>query len=420
MNLKNPLWNNKSLRDNKNEKEKQRETRKNTKMSLCGARCFEPITKTDETVTCGGSCKVKFHTKCSSLTKAATDVLSKTSALTWRCIKCQTEDSLVTALLEKLRLQLAKFEKKNDENFAKIEKRFSGIETGMLEGEKQVRNDITKVVEQCSSNLAEQERWSEVVKKPRKKNSPVVHIAPKDKTIKSDATKAAVRNALDAADFSVQGMISASNGSVLIACDDDNNCSNLVAQAVSKLGDEFVVKKPHKRLPRVKLLRVVKASENNDEFLAELKKNNQIIGDKVEIVKREDVKIKGLKIDGLSNIVLQVDGETHKKIMAKGNLFVGWSATKVVDNIYIRRCYKCYGFNHNAADCKRAAACSRCGSEEHKFIECKSMIENCINCISKNNNLKTRLDVNHNVWSRECPVYMKKLAISKRGIEYID
>lgn len=381
--------------------------------SLCGSKCSVPFGDKDEVVTCGGSCKTKFHRNCSLLNKAAYDVLVKTSSLSYRCIKCQVEESTVSTLLEKLRLQLCKMERKTDDQFTVIDKRFTQMEAGMVAGEKQVREDITKVAEIHAG-------WTEVKRKPSKKKPPVIHITPKDKTQTSDSTKTAIKRVLNPANFAVQGMKNASNGSVLIECEDDQNCSTLLAQATLKLSDNFVVKKPAKRLPRIKLLKVCDAEENDDEFLKDLKEKNPFIGDKIELIRREEVKIRGKKIDNLSNVILQIDGETYNKVMEKGKLRSGYESPRVVDNIYIRRCYKCYGFNHNAVDCNRKAVCSRCTSTEHNFKECKSYEEKCTNCITTNTNLKMHLDVGHSVWSRECPVYKRKLEISKRGIQYVD
>jgi hypothetical protein len=390
-----------------------------TKMSLCGAKCAVPFNDKDEIVTCGGSCKAKFHQHCSLLNKAAYEMVLKNSSVTYRCIKCQAEEGTIMSLLEKVRLQLSKIERKNDEQFSMIDKRFSGIEKGMVEGEKQVRQDITKVskvIDECNQNS-----WTEVVKQKKKKNSTsVVHIAPTDKSVKSDATKTAIKNVLNAADFSVKSIMNASNGSVLIECDNECGSSALLAQATLKLSDKFEVKKPSKRLPRIKMLKIKDAIENDDDFLTDLKVNNPFIGDQIELVKREDVKIRGKKIENLCNVVLQLDGESYNKVMTSGKLLTGWESVRVVDNIYIRRCYKCYGFNHNAAECKHDAVCSRCTSTEHNYKACEAAGEKCINCIKTNAHLKTHLDVNHSVWSRECLVYKKKLEISKRGIQYID
>jgi hypothetical protein len=388
-------------------------------MSLCGAKCAVPFKDKDEIVQCGGSCKAKFHQHCSLLNKAAYEIVAKNTSVTYRCIKCQAEEGTIMSLLEKVRLQLCKMERKNDDQFSLIDKRFTGIEKGMIEGEKQVRQDITKAIDECSQKP--QEKWTDVVRSSKKKKTTsVVHIAPKDKTQKSDVTKTAIRNVLNAADFSVSGIQNASNGSVLIECDSDCASSSLLAQATLKLSEKFDVKKPLKRLPRIKILKIEGATENDDDFLADLKANNPYINDKVELIRREEVKVRGKKIENLSNVVLQLDGETYNKVMSRGKILCRWQSYRVVDNVYIRRCYKCYGFNHNAAECTRDAVCSRCTSTEHNYKECKSKDEKCVNCMITNKNLKTRLDLNHSVWSRECPVYKKKLEISKRGIQYID
>lgn len=93
-----------------------------------------------------------------------------------------------------------------------------------------------------------------------------------------------------------------------------------------------------------------------------------------------------------------------------------FSLYKVVDNIYVRRCYKCCGFNHIAANCKNKIACSRCAGD-HKYNECKERKEKCINCMMMNEKLKMNLKINHNAWAKECIVYKRKVESSKKALD---
>lgn len=216
-------------------------------------------------------------------------------------------------------------------------------------------------------------------------------------------------------------MSNAARNGVLIECDDEEDCEKLLTETVNKLGDEFSVRRPTKRFPRIKILKVNDVKCTDDEFLTELKlRNANISEDDFEVVRREQVLCKGKEIPDCFNFVLQVSGGTFNKIMTTQKLKFGWSICKVVDNIYIRRCYNCYGFNHNASECRNRPVCSRCGSEHHKLRECNQNTESCINCLCANDKLKSKLEVHHNVWSNECSVYQHKLQISKRSINYVE
>lgn len=133
----------------------------------------------------------------------------------------------------------------------------------------------------------------------------------------------------------------------------------------SKLRNKLEAKMPIKRLPKVKVLRISGFEDKSDEELInELKNRNPIIeNDDIKLIKREEVKNNGRNQNRL-NAILQVTGEIHKKLMNENRLLCGWDNCKVVDNVYIMRCYKCLGFSHKATECKNQhSSCSRCSSE---------------------------------------------------------
>lgn len=211
---------------------------------------------------------------------------------------------------------------------------------------------------------------------------------------------------------------------IVIRCDNDDERDKLMSEASEKLGDGYVIKLPTKRLPRFKILKVDQPETDDEAFLRDLRRRNSIIDDpkyKMEIIKREQVKIKGNIIEDCFNIVVQVDGETFNKVMAQGKLKTIWKVCKVVDNVYLRRCYKCYGFNHEAKTCLQPdVACSSC-SLPHNYSNCSSVEMKCIVCVNTNLRIKDlKLPENHSVWSKQCPVYQRKLAMSKKAISYID
>lgn len=386
--------------------------------SLCGSKCAQPLTENDEIVECGGLCRLKFHRKCSLLSKHAYDEMNKSAALSFRCTKCLNDDKKTMTMFEKLAAQMLRFERRIDAHMTTVNNRLTQVEKHLTEGGKQVREELTKVVEECTA-----EKWSEVVKKPQKKKSPVVVVVPKDKTQKRDETKSSIKNAINPKDFTVQRMTNASKNGVIIECDNSEKCEKLKEEAMNKLGDKYDVQIPKKRNPRVKILKSENEGKNDLEIIEEIKDRNVCVGHnnkKIEIIKREQIKKLGKNGEKYENLILETDGETYNKIMQEGRLHLGWSSCKVVDNIYVRRCYNCYGFNHNASECRNKTVCSQCSSDNHLSKDCKSVEKKCINCVSTNKSLNMRLESDHEAWSNECPVYKRKLQISKRGISYQD
>lgn len=397
---------------------------KSEKMSaICGKMCLKAIV-IDEAMKCS-QCKVMFHPECLLLQKQlCTSIIKwKTPNVQFRCDKCVQNDNGLQALLERVTSEFAKMDKKNNDQHAKMMEKIEKIERSMSKSGQKVVEEIVKVVEEKKSDV--ESGWSNVVrgnKNNKKKRESVVIITPKDKEQDRKITKTSLKNAIDPADFTFSGMRNATNNGLIISCENDDDCLKLINEAEQKLGEKYEIRKPAKRLPRFKILRVKDSDEDDATLIADLKRQNRCVYDdkfKFEVIKREQVKIKGKNIDGMFNIVLQTNGETFKKVMDNGNLNVNWQNCKVVDNVYIRRCYKCYGFNHESKNCTAEVACSTC-SLPHLKKDCKSKNEKCINCVTTNKRLSLNMNVNHNVWSNECPVYLRKLEMSKRAISYID
>jgi len=59
---------------------------------------------------------------------------------------------------------------------------------------------------------------------------------------------------------------------------------------------------------------------------------------------------------------------------------------------HMNQCYKCYGFSHRAATCKRKEKCGKCGKEDHTTLECTATELKCTNCKG-----------NHEAWHTHCP-----------------
>lgn len=416
-------------------------------MKCANKNCILKLNDKDQHVVCSGACREVFHLKCASVSPAAYTEMSKSVALKWFCEICtMTSQTSVMMYMGKMLTEMRKNDEKADNSlhclelkmidmFAMVDKKFEKILEELHENRlemgvkftkvaeecnlKEVQDSIVKVVEECCDK--EKEMWTKVVKrKPKKKNEAVV-VKPKDANQNRDVTESRIQSSINPSDYTVQGMKNAANGGIIIECADEASCSKLMTDAKDKLGDDYCVAKPKKLRPRIKMLKVWQPADDGD-FVTQLKGRNELIGEKDEIlvVAREQVWRKKAKVDGCLNMVLEVDGELYNKIMAEGRLLMGWRSCTVVDGAYIKRCYKCYGFNHKSDSCRNQAACSFCGENEHVRKDCLETHRKCINCIVANKNLKLGLDVNHDVWSEKCRVFQRKLEQSKRSINYLN
>lgn len=423
-------------------------------MAILCAHCRGSVTEKDMNVTCVGMCNGIFHLGCASIKKTAYDEIQLSNrSVGFHCKNCRENKVTYLTLLIQLKddmqkmMQIqgetqAQMDDKLNETVKKLDKRMEKLETNMdvkfnsmekksdnieiaVEESKTKLDTIKEKSDNIASKVEESSKdgsWVEVVKK--KKKQQVVVVKPKNKEQKQDETISSIKGAIKPRDFAVRRMQGAVKGGVIIECENDDDCTKLVTEVEKKLGEKYEVRKPKNLLPRVKLLRAEIYDTEDDEFLKSLGKLNKELGlniDNAEVVKREEVKFfKGRKLRDRFNVVLQVSAELYDKMMKQEVLSYGWGYSRVVDNVYIRRCYNCYGFNHIAAECKNKPICSKCGSEEHVKKDCKVKREKCHNCVVANDKLRKGLDVNHSVWSLECEVYKRKLEVSKRAINYVE
>lgn len=113
------------------------------------------------------------------------------------------------------------------------------------------------------------------------------------------------------------------------------------------------------------------------------------------------------------NIIVETDAETHKKLLNKGKVNLGWRKCKVYDFVSVLRCFKCWGFNHMAKHCRKEEICQHCAGN-HKGNDCEAKRKKCINCMEKirrynNNNIKD----DHEATDSKCPTYLKKMEEEK-------
>jgi hypothetical protein len=149
------------------------------------------------------------------------------------------------------------------------------------------------------------------------------------------------------------------------------------------------------------------------EILVErLKSQNPIIPNNAELTVIE-LKKKENKIFAS----LRCDAAAFKAIMSKGRVLVGWDSCRVFEHFSVLRCFKCCGYHHSAKECTNQTACPKCAGD-HKSSDCTATELKCANCIAANKNFKTSLKTDHACWSRNCPVYKRKVYAETRKIRY--
>lgn len=116
-----------------------------------------------------------------------------------------------------------------------------------------------------------------------------------------------------------------------------------------------------------------------------------------------------------------MDGEAFANVMKVKVVYIEWDECICYENINVKRCFKCCGFNHSVAKCKSERdVCAKCG-ENHIAKDCLSELPRCINCVLMKERLKSvdnDIDVNHDSRDAKCPVFQRKLKIEREKILY--
>lgn len=133
---------------------------------------------------------------------------------------------------------------------------------------------------------------------------------------------------------------------------------------------------------------------------------------------KRDIKIRfkvGPKDKPVSHWVVEVPGPVFKAISTQDRVYLGMSAHRFREFMDAPRCFKCQGYGHRAAFCKKAATiCGHCAQEGHKFQECPNKGKDAICCNCKARNRKS----NHMVTDAGCPERARAYEMARIAINY--
>lgn len=298
-----------------------------------------------------------------------------------------------------------------------------GVKMGSLEGEvnayKEVHISMLEGQVSCLNILKDMKLKGEA-KMNYKNSEEIIVISPKEDQT-SEKTKEDIKLNINPVETGITGIKNAINGKVIINCKNKDTKTMLKEQIEEKLGNNYGVKIPEKRFPCVKIIGVSESFKEED-IKEKIMKQNEFLENyvpkKISVV---NIRKNPGKITSY-NIYIEMDGETYLKFIQAGKINIGWERCRVFDALAVKRCYKCYGFNHKEIECKSEQdICPKC-TGNHKNNECKANITKeeykCINCVNTVKKLKLKLDINHPAWSYKCPVYEKKLQMEKAKISF--
>lgn len=248
-----------------------------------------------------------------------------------------------------------------------------------------------------------------------KRSSNVVIIRPKDSEQESKKTMSAIKSKISPTKKNIIKVKNVSKGGVIIECGTKDDIADLKTDAENKLGDNYDVLIPEKKLPK---LRVFGISDKMtaDEILTKLREQNATIF-------HEKSFMQIFTVTAAANseryvFKMECDPQTFTAIMSVGKLRIGWDICVVQEIVDVLRCFNCNTFGHPSKYCKEKLTCPKC-SGDHSIGDCKSEEAKCINCVSANRDLNMNLDTSHFVWSAECSSLKRQSDRQRKKINYI-
>lgn len=380
------------------------------KCKTCDTNIIDKEEEEDEAFQCD-SCQTWYHGKCEKVTKKEVKYRKGGKRLRIHCNECEEANEQV--FMEKmhsvlqvvmkidLEIQQRKVnEQKTEDSIAMIVNKLSALE-----------QKIDKIHENPVEPEGSKPSYSNVLKKGAVKAA--VIIKPKQKQ-HSKVTMQQIDSTINKSQLKVCGTKNIRDGGVVLCCNNKNETMKVKEIVRDKLGDGYEVMLPAIKNPRIRITNVDPNIPDKD-IINEIKANNEQIKDVVmNLITVIPKKVRGYSSN---DIVVEVDADVYKRLLDWGVLNLPWRECRVLEHIYLKRCFKCCGFSHMSNECQNEQFCSKCAGN-HKHTVCRSKKQCCVNCKMANERLNLRLDTNHHAWSRNCDVLQRRIQKMRERIEF--
>lgn len=247
------------------------------------------------------------------------------------------------------------------------------------------------------------------------KSNNIVVINPSSDLINKEDCRKLIKDKLKPVNYNLSNITNTKKGGVIVQCPSSADLRKLKSDAMANLGNDFVVTAPVGRLPKVRVFGFTD-QYNAIDLVKVLKEQNSNI-----ILESSTVSVVysfNSKSNSRFGAKLEVDAMTFKRMIDAGKVFVGWDSCRVTEDLNIRRCYKCWGFNHVSSKCSVAQQrCPKCNGNHHQK-DCQSTSENCAVCCEAVLKYHIKIDTNHTVFFPNCPSYLHRVSLEHRNIDY--
>lgn len=254
--------------------------------------------------------------------------------------------------------------------------------------------------------------WT-IVDKKKKKPSKSLIINPTSEQNVAETRK--VLKKIDPSEFNVKSVKQTQKGGVIIECESSAERQQLMLKTANVFSSGYSVTIPVKKMPRVRLYGITEKYDEN-ELVGILKKQNSDLFPENCSVKLEYMSF--VEAKSVYCAKLEVDAVTFAKLMANKKVFIGWDSCWVNEDLNIRRCFKCWGFNHVASKCPESSnKCPKCCGDHHQNV-CTSSVLKCAVCCEAVRVRHMTIDTNHSALSDCCPSLLARIEAQRRQINY--
>lgn len=358
--------------------------------------CKKQIKTKENFIYCNGICNSPLHITCAEITPTQFKKIKELGNLIkWDCKNCKYNDN--SNIMQHMNEQIFKLQRQIDSLMTK----FNEINTNLSQINYRTYASILSHNNNINNNT------QGIIIKPKNKDT----IEKTNKVIQNKINHRSIKAPITSYNIT-------KTGNIIIKSDNKEHTTKLMDLTKRNLGKNYDVRLTKARKPRVVFIGTKENYKNSEDFKMELMDLNYFINSEDQIEIKYQRKSKYLR-NNKWIIYAETSGKTFNKIINKF-INISWGQCIVKEDFNIRRCMKCCGYGHKTTECRNKQTCSFCG-ENHKFEECsKNTTPKCINCyLAKTKSGKTS-NINHKSNDQKCPIYLKKIEITKNITNYLD
>lgn len=382
-------------------------------MDLDCGKCGGSLRKEHHVLICAGFCRKSFHAKkCFGIPEKEYDVLNNFVNIKFMCDTCINAFEVLRGNQEMILSEIKQYEV---EMKKLIEEKSSGIinrmEAVMREFKCENNDSELKIVNASNKNSGEIRTYANTLRLP-------VIVKPKERTQKVDKTLEDIKKSVNPSSISarVNNIVQLKNdGAISISCSNKQSAVRIEKEILEKLGSNYEVRVSNSRKPKI-LVVGMNEEINKEDIVLAIKSQNDVNFEELNCVKV----YRSFKNPKIFNAIIEMDGKAFEHCLRIGKINIMWDRCSVYESMSVLRCLKCGGFNHKALNCTVGALCYKCGvGDGHIAKNCMEVEIKCINCVKAKKDLNLKdLDVKHNTWSSECPMYKRKVNAERSKTMY--